>query len=350
MRNAYAAFLLIATALSSAAPARAQYSPAGGGDSFKWLDVPCTASPVFDLSKATAFTITLCATPAVASFAGISKANGRPISIVICQDSAGGRSFAYPGAIYGAALISAAPNMCTGQVFAVVANQLFATSAGSTQSNQPVPSLLQAPYSSMALFPADAVMAVANEPTGLVLTASSDWGSGQLWNVHGFGQVNSTSEGHFKTITISFWVEDPDKTGLNRFGLGQKDPVGGDICAYEISTGGVNRIGFYAEGSFENVVGQTANQTSYYDASNRQIFLKYRQDISGAIVGGTGGRRTYCSYSLDNGATWGDLGTRITMASQAGDFQNLRWQMGGTWQKHTGAKMHITSVSIAIEP
>jgi hypothetical protein len=315
---------------------RAQLSPATA-KAFKSLTITCGASPTFDLSQATAFNITLCATPATAVFSNVSRANGRPVSIVVCQDAVGSRSFSYPNTVFGVAAIAGAPNLCTAQSFVVTNSQVFATSTGAQQSNQPVPNLLNAPWNTMTFKPTgDGVLVVANEPTGVLATFTADTvPTNRVFK--GYGKANSGTG--IITIVASFWVEQPDQTATNYYGFNEIEANGSaNFCAYQIGPS-INKISLetFSSTGPTNTWGTTGTLGTTFDSPSRQLYIKYSQNLSSCCTAS-------CSWSADAGATWNNFTDRG--GSFFGGFSNAYWSIGGSWNKHTGTKMHITSLSV----
>jgi len=77
--------------------------------------VAYSATPTFDASLATAFKMTLTGNVTSSTFSNAK--NGDLLTFILCQDSTGGRSFAWPANIVGGAALNPAANQCTTQNF-----------------------------------------------------------------------------------------------------------------------------------------------------------------------------------------------------------------------------------------
>jgi len=97
----------------------------GGSD--RW-DVPFSATPVFDLSRGDALSITL--TGDVTSSTMINAGDGQTVSFLICQDSAGARAFHWPSNVLSGMQIGTASKSCSAQTFVSDGVKLYATTPG----------------------------------------------------------------------------------------------------------------------------------------------------------------------------------------------------------------------------
>jgi hypothetical protein len=300
---------------------------------WKGITVPCSAAPVFDLTRGTGYTITLCSTPAVASFTNITRANGKHLDMIVCQDAAGSRTFSYPNTVLGTAPINSIPNICTAQAFAVMAGQVFAVSAGQQQSLVPVPSLLLPPWSTMAYNPGDGVLSVANELTGVLLQMSSATAIDTRIPKE-FAHTNTG--GGIVTATASFYIVQPDLTGTNVYGFGMSDHNNGELCALYVGASNLNRVIFFAQSTSPWTVGSSADLGALFNLPGRQIIIRYAQNLTT--------KTATCAYSTDGGGTFNSLGTRGN--DFYGGYSNPYLGIGGAWTKPTGAAMHITGFTI----
>jgi hypothetical protein len=317
-------------------PAGAQFSPATSAP-WKRVVVPCGATPNFDLSKGTAFQITLCASASATTISNATRADGKQISILVCQDSVGSRPYAWPSQIFGTADISPLPGHCTAQSFLVAGTQLWATSTGAQQSNVPVPSILKPPLQGGTTFPSS-TLALANESGGVAFTSPSDSAGFQ----RGFGKNRTGGTTNAVTVTSGYVTQSSGTS--NMFGIVNSRANNGgndfETCGYEgTGTGGTfaHRIWNYSPVSLKNTWGTASAAGLSFTDSNHQFFVRYTQT---GVSGGT----AKCEVSTDFGATWIDLGTRP--ADFFGSFTQAYWAVGGIYNVAAGTTYHLTSITV----
>ncbi len=89
-----------------------------------FLTVPYSATPVFDLSVATAFKITLTGNVTNQTFPNVLA--GQTITITICQDPAGNHTFAWAARVHGGFGVGLIASKCSTQDFTSDGDQIYA--------------------------------------------------------------------------------------------------------------------------------------------------------------------------------------------------------------------------------
>lgn len=341
--------LLLAAGLLAPAGLPAQDFSTPSAPPWRRVLIPCSATPEIDLRRGTAFQVTLCATAAAPVFSYISRADGKLVSMLVCQDAAGGRIFAWPSTVHGAADITATPNNCTAQTFLAAGTQLWATSTGASSSNLPAPSLLQPPLAGGALYPSGSPFRLANEPGGVKLTVVSGGSPASAfafpWVTSGYGQPNPASG--IVTTQISFWITQPTATETAYFGFAYNSTLvwnKHEFCGLE-SGGGRNHAVLWeaidnlaivpaADGYFlDSYQGVTP-----FDHAGRQLLVQLIQNRNTGI--------DTCRISADFGATWF---TNSTLGNWHGVGGNTYWSIGGYFP-FPDSVMHLTSILSTATP
>lgn len=97
--------------------------------------VPFSANPVFDASLAWSQKITLTGNVTSSSF--VNLAAGQTMTVMVCQDSTGGRTFTWPTSALGTPSISTTANTCTTQAFLYDGLNANATGGSSGTGSNP---------------------------------------------------------------------------------------------------------------------------------------------------------------------------------------------------------------------
>jgi hypothetical protein len=93
-----------------------------------FIDVPYTATPIFDAGAANTFKITLKGNVAASKLANASP--GEQLNFIICQDASGGRSFAWPSNLKGGAVLGTKASTCSAQSFIFDGTGAYALTPG----------------------------------------------------------------------------------------------------------------------------------------------------------------------------------------------------------------------------
>jgi len=309
----------------------------GGRPAPQWArsSVTCSAAPNFDLKAATAFDITLCATPATATVSNVSLVDGKIVSFLICQDATGSKVFTWPADMFGTADIPTMPARCLAQSFMVAGTQLWAVSTGAQQTTVPVPSALRVPLVGGSTFPSSS-LALTNESGGVAFTIGADSAFPR-----GFGQTRTAGS---TTISLmAFWITQSSGT-TNMFGFTNARVANGtndaETCGYEgTGTDGVvaHRMLNQSDASIKNTWGSASVTGHSFTDASHPLLVRYTQT-------GTAGGTAKCEASIDFGATWINLGTRPS--DYFGTLAQGYWAVGGIFAAASGTTMHLSALSV----